>query len=39
MLRYLLKKAYVRKISRGIYEITEKGKKQLKVWKENNEEN
>lgn len=34
MLRWLFKHGYVAKKNRGIYYITEKGKKQLAVWSE-----
>jgi len=39
MLKYLLKKRYVRRVSRGVYKVTPKGKRQLSVWKENIDEN
>jgi len=37
MIRYLLRKKYVRRVSRGVYQMTDKGERQLKVWEENNE--
>jgi len=30
-LRYLLKKGYVERVSRGVYRITEKGKKYMEI--------
>jgi len=37
LLKYLMKKKYVRRVSRGVYQITGKGKRQLSVWSENTE--
>lgn len=33
LLPFLLKEGYVEKLQRGVYHVTEKGKKQLEVWK------